>query len=266
MWQYYQPARQENSRYLASEEKKDEILTLRKLWWQNMTGKITFNVTASPDNAGAFWNIRTKLCFPETLKTTMICFAISKFNYESTFVNCVDWPAGVHAWTTSGGVTKIPDYPSEFTLLQCSHVAHVLSVTIQYHQKPTSCWLELHYAAASSSSWFPAEQNAAKHIAAPTGLKQEIGCASISGHSFSRSRKYHHILIPNDPVQWDLVTPLLTITEVLGYQPFHLVIGARGESWALQHLPHFFSAKTEVIYGPHVGKLHNFDLVMRRRL
>ncbi len=51
----------------------------------------------------------------------------------------------------------------------------------------------------------------------------------------------------------------------LEYWPFHLVIRARGEGWALQHLPHFFSAKTKVVYGPHVRKLHDFDLGTRSR-
>lgn len=43
-------------------------------------------------------------------------------------------------------------------------------------------------------------------------------------------------------------------------EPFHLVVGAGGEGGALQHLPHFFSAETKVVDGPHVGKLHDFNL------
>lgn len=44
------------------------------------------------------------------------------------------------------------------------------------------------------------------------------------------------------------------------YLPFEFIIGSRWKGWAFDDLTHFLSAEAEVVYGPHVGKLHHFNL------
>lgn len=49
-------------------------------------------------------------------------------------------------------------------------------------------------------------------------------------------------------------------TSLLYFLPFEFIIGSRWKGWAFDDLTHFFSAEAKVVYGPHVGKLHHFDL------
>lgn len=49
-------------------------------------------------------------------------------------------------------------------------------------------------------------------------------------------------------------------TSLLYSLPFEFIIGSRWKGWAFDYLTHLLSAEAEVVYGPHVGKLHHFNL------
>lgn len=50
----------------------------------------------------------------------------------------------------------------------------------------------------------------------------------------------------------------------LARPPFQLVIGPRREGGALDDLAHLLTTEAEVVDGPHVRKLHHFDLVKEK--